>query len=148
MARLACSRDELLVLLATAPGFPVQEGPEAQGPAEVTFRLSAGTPRLIKIPEGAILRDLQTSLVLSEVITTGHASVRSYSLDGKELWRITIPGTTMPTPSAFAANGMLFVGTGAQGGEASRPFFAVRPGASGCGERCPHGVEQGLLHGL
>ena len=37
----------------------------------------------------------------------------------------------MPTPSAFAANGLLFVGTGAQGGEASRPFFAVRPGASG-----------------
>ena len=67
----------------------------------------------------------------TEVVTTGHGSVRSYDLAGKELWRITIPGTTMPTPSAFAANGMLFVGTGAQGGEASRPFFAVRPGASG-----------------
>jgi outer membrane protein assembly factor BamB len=67
----------------------------------------------------------------TEVVTTGHGSVRSYDLDGKELWRITIAGTTMPTPSAFAANGLLFVGTGAQGGDASRPFFAVRPGASG-----------------
>jgi outer membrane protein assembly factor BamB len=42
----------------------------------------------------------------TEVVTTGHGSVRSYDLDGKELWRITIPGTTMPTPSAFAANSM------------------------------------------
>lgn len=72
-----------------------------------------------------------THSLRTEVVTTGHGSVRSYDLDGKELWRITIAGTTMPTPSAFAANGLLFVGTGAQGGEASRPFFAVRPGASG-----------------
>ena len=50
---------------------------------------------------------------------------------GRKLWRITIAGTTMPTPSAFAANGLLYVGTGAQGGDTSRPFFAVRPGASG-----------------
>ena len=37
----------------------------------------------------------------------------------------------MPTPSPFAANGLLYVGTGAQGGSASRPFFAIRPGGSG-----------------
>jgi outer membrane protein assembly factor BamB len=67
----------------------------------------------------------------TEVVVTGHRSVRSYALDGTELWRIVIPGTTMPTPSAFSANGMLYVGTGAQGGDASRPFFAIRPGASG-----------------
>lgn len=67
----------------------------------------------------------------TEVVVTGHRSVRSYALDGTELWRIVIPGTTMPTPSAFSANGLLFVGTGAQGGDASRPFFAIRPGASG-----------------
>ncbi|NQW05464.1 MAG: PQQ-binding-like beta-propeller repeat protein [Acidobacteria bacterium] len=67
----------------------------------------------------------------TEVVTTGHGSVRSYDLDGQELWRITTPGTTMPTPSAFAANGMLFVGTGAQGGDASRPVYAVKPGATG-----------------
>lgn len=67
----------------------------------------------------------------TEVVVTGHRSVRSYGLDGAELWRIVIPGTTMPTPSAFAANGLLFVGTGAQGGDASRPFYAIRPGAAG-----------------
>jgi outer membrane protein assembly factor BamB len=67
----------------------------------------------------------------TEVVVTGHRSVRSYTLGGAELWRIVIPGTTMPTPSAFSANGMLYVGTGAQGGDASRPFFAIRPGASG-----------------
>lgn len=67
----------------------------------------------------------------TEVVVTGHRSVRSYSLTGEELWRIVIPGTTMPTPSAFAVDGMLYVGTGAQGGDASRPFFAIRPGASG-----------------
>lgn len=72
-----------------------------------------------------------THAARTEVVVTGHRSVRSYALDGRELWRIVIPGTTMPTPSAFAANGLLFVGTGAQGGDASRPFFAVRPGASG-----------------
>ena len=72
-----------------------------------------------------------TNPVRTEVVTTGHGSIRSYGLDGKELWRITIPGTTMPTPSAFAIGDMLYVGTGAQGGDASRPFFAIRPGASG-----------------
>lgn len=67
----------------------------------------------------------------TEVVVTGHRSVRSYALDGSELWRIVIPGTTMPTPSAFAVEGMLYVGTGAQGGDASRPFYAIRPGAAG-----------------
>jgi outer membrane protein assembly factor BamB len=37
----------------------------------------------------------------------------------------------MPTPSPLVANGVLYVGTGAQNGEGSRPFFAIRPGASG-----------------
>ncbi len=68
----------------------------------------------------------------TEVVVTGHRSVRSYAPnDGRELWHVVIAGTTMPTPSAFAADGMLYVGTGAQGGDASRPFFAIRPGASG-----------------
>ena len=35
----------------------------------------------------------------TEIVTTGHAMIRSYDLDGKELWRVTIPGITMPTPS-------------------------------------------------
>lgn len=67
----------------------------------------------------------------TEIIATGHGFIVSYGLDGKELWRIALKGITMATPSAFAAGGLLFVGTGAQGDGANRPFFAVRPGASG-----------------
>ena len=65
----------------------------------------------------------------TEIITTGHSHIASYGLDGAELWRIG--NTTMPTPTPLSANGMLYVGTGAQGGDASRPFFAIKPGASG-----------------
>ncbi len=34
----------------------------------------------------------------------------------------------MPTASAMASDGMLYVGTGSQG-DANRPFMAVKPGA-------------------
>ena len=64
----------------------------------------------------------------TEVITTGQGSVVSYDLDGKELWRVR--GMSMPTASPFAANGLLYVGTGSQG-DANRPFYAIRPGANG-----------------
>jgi outer membrane protein assembly factor BamB len=67
----------------------------------------------------------------TEIIATGHGFIVSYDLQGGELWRIALPGITMPTPSAFAADGMLFVGTGSQQDGANRPFFAVKPGASG-----------------
>ena len=36
----------------------------------------------------------------------------------------------MPTASPFAADGLLYVGTGSQG-DANRPFYAIKPGASG-----------------
>lgn len=64
----------------------------------------------------------------TEVVTTGQGSIVSYDLDGKELWRIT--RMTMPTASPFAADGLLYVGTGSQG-DANRPFYAIKPGASG-----------------
>jgi outer membrane protein assembly factor BamB len=64
----------------------------------------------------------------TEIVTTGHAFVISYGLDGTELWRIG--GMSMPTAAPFAANGLLYVGTGSQG-DANRPFMAIRPGASG-----------------
>ena len=67
----------------------------------------------------------------TEIVTTGHGLIRSYDLSGKELWRIVIGGLTMPTPSPLTSNGLLYVGTGAQGGDARRPFFAVKPGGSG-----------------
>jgi outer membrane protein assembly factor BamB len=64
----------------------------------------------------------------TEIVTTGHAMVISYGLDGKELWRIG--GMAMPTASPMAADGLLYVGTGSQG-DANRPFMAVKPGAAG-----------------
>ena len=64
----------------------------------------------------------------TEIITTGHGLVISYGLDGKELWRLG--GMSMPTASPLSADGLLYVGTGSQG-DANRPFFAVKPGASG-----------------
>ena len=67
----------------------------------------------------------------TEIIATGHGFIVSYDLQGRELWRIALTGITMPTPSAFASGGLLFVGTGSQQDGANRPFFAVRPGASG-----------------
>jgi len=66
----------------------------------------------------------------TEIVTSGHAMIASYdAADGKELWRIT--GASMPTASALAANGLLYVGTGAQAGDGNRPFWAVKPGATG-----------------
>lgn len=65
----------------------------------------------------------------TEIVTTGHGFVMSYGLDGTELWRIA--RTTMPTASPLSSANLLYVGTGAQGGDASRPFFAVKAGAKG-----------------
>lgn len=64
----------------------------------------------------------------TEIVTTGHGFVISYDLQGKELWRAG--GMAMPTASPVAAHGLLFVGSGSQG-DANRPLFAVKPGASG-----------------
>lgn len=64
----------------------------------------------------------------TEIVTTGHASVISYDVNGAEVWRVN--GMSMPTASPFAADGLLYVGTGSQG-DANRPFLAIRPGASG-----------------
>lgn len=72
-----------------------------------------------------------TNSLRTELIVTGHGFILSYDLDGRELWRISLSGVTMPTPSAFAAGNLLFVGTGSQQDGANRPFFAIRPGASG-----------------
>ncbi|MBI3404663.1 MAG: PQQ-binding-like beta-propeller repeat protein, partial [Acidobacteria bacterium] len=64
----------------------------------------------------------------TEIITAGHGLIASYDLSGKELWRIS--KMPIPTPSALAWNGMLYIGVGSQG-DANRPFFAIKPGASG-----------------
>ena len=64
----------------------------------------------------------------TEIVTTGHGFVISYDLQGKELWRVG--GMSMPTASPISRHGLLYVGTGSQG-DANRPFFAIKPGASG-----------------
>lgn len=64
----------------------------------------------------------------TEIVTIGKGMTVSYSLDGKELWRLR--GMTQATPTPVAGGGLLFVGSGSQG-ESSRPLFAIKPGASG-----------------
>ena len=64
----------------------------------------------------------------TEIVTIGHGMVISYGVDGSELWRLG--GMAMPTASALAWDGMLYVGSGSQG-DANRPFMAVKPGAAG-----------------
>ena len=64
----------------------------------------------------------------TEIVTTQMGAAISYGLDGRELWRAG--GMPMPTASAFAADGLLYVGSGSQG-DANRPLLAIRPGASG-----------------
>ena len=64
----------------------------------------------------------------TEIVTIGKGTVVSYSLDGKELWRLA--GMTQATPSPVAGDGLLYVGSGSQG-ETGRPVFAIKPGASG-----------------
>jgi outer membrane protein assembly factor BamB len=64
----------------------------------------------------------------TEIVTVGRRHVVSYSLEGRELWRLA--GFTQATPSPVSDSGLLYVGSGSQG-ETNRPMFAVRPGASG-----------------
>jgi outer membrane protein assembly factor BamB len=64
----------------------------------------------------------------TEIVTIGRGFAISYDLDGKELWRAK--GFRQSTPSPVIAGGLLYIGSGSQG-EANRPLFAIRPGASG-----------------
>jgi outer membrane protein assembly factor BamB len=64
----------------------------------------------------------------TEIVTIGRAMAMSYGVDGRELWRLG--GLTQANPTPTAGDGLLYVATGSQG-EANRPLFAVKPGASG-----------------
>ncbi len=70
-----------------------------------------------------------TNRVRTEIVTIGQGAVISYGLDGTELWRLQGVGHSSPSP--LAIGDLLYLGTGAQNGDARRPFFAIRPGASG-----------------
>jgi outer membrane protein assembly factor BamB len=69
-----------------------------------------------------------THAARTEIVAIGTGMTISYSLDGKELWRLK--GATQANPTPVEGDGMLYIGTGSQG-EANRPLFAVKPGASG-----------------
>jgi outer membrane protein assembly factor BamB len=114
-----------------------QDSEEASFLTALDARTGAEVWRTPRTYDGFLKSSWSTPLVWAhpgrtELVTTGHGMIRGYSVDaGKELWRVTIPGITMPTPSPLVWKDTLYVGTGAQNGEASRPFFAIRPGAAG-----------------
>ena len=65
----------------------------------------------------------------TELVTTGSDRVRSYDLEGRELWSFR-GMNSISIPQPFAAGGLLYVMSGYVG-DAVRPVYAVRPGAAG-----------------
>ena len=64
-----------------------------------------------------------------ELVTAGSDQVRSYDLDGRELWNFRgLNSISIPQP--FSADGLLYVTSGYVG-DAVRPVYAIRPGAAG-----------------
>jgi outer membrane protein assembly factor BamB len=65
----------------------------------------------------------------TEIVTAGTRKVRSYDLNGKELWEFTgMSSISIPTP--FSKYGLVYIASGYVG-DAHRPVYAVRPGANG-----------------
>jgi outer membrane protein assembly factor BamB len=65
----------------------------------------------------------------TELVTAGSGQVRSYNLDGKELWHFSgLNSIAIPQP--FSEHGLLYVTSGYLGDEV-KPVFAIRPGAAG-----------------
>jgi outer membrane protein assembly factor BamB len=65
----------------------------------------------------------------TEIVTNGSDRVRSYDLEGRQLWELKGMSTlTIPTP--FAAGGWLYMSSGYLG-DPNRPALAIRPGAAG-----------------
>ena len=67
--------------------------------------------------------------VRTEIVTASTNRVRSYDLDGRMLWELQ-GMTILATPSPFAAHGLVYISSGYPG-QAPRPVYAIRPGASG-----------------
>jgi len=65
----------------------------------------------------------------TEVVAAGDLRIRSFDLDGRLLWELKgLSTNTTPTP--FAADGLLYVSSGAPV-RPVRPVYAIRPGAIG-----------------
>ena len=69
--------------------------------------------------------DLRTELVVA-----GKKRNRGYSLDGKLLWEFNGRMSNLVIPSPFVAHGLCYIASGYIG-DAHRPTFAIRPGATG-----------------
>lgn len=74
----------------------------------------------------------------TEIVVPGKSLNRSYSLDGKVLWEFDGKMSNLVIPSPFAARGMCFIASGYVG-DAHRPTFAIKPGASGDISKKPDG---------
>ena len=66
----------------------------------------------------------------TEIVVPGQRVNRSYSLDGEELWSFDGNMSILVIPSPFAAHGLCYISSGYIG-DAHRPTFAMRPGATG-----------------
>ena len=66
----------------------------------------------------------------TELVVPGLNRNRSYSLSGEVLWQFDGDMSSLVIPSPFAAHGMVYVASGYVG-DAHRPTFAIKPGASG-----------------
>lgn len=65
----------------------------------------------------------------TEIVTTGSRQVRAYDMNGTLKWQLS-GMTSLQVPTPFAKLGLLFVNSGFLG-DAFRPVYAIRPGASG-----------------
>lgn len=65
----------------------------------------------------------------TEIITTASKKVRSYDTNGTLLWEIA-GLTSIHAATPFAAGGLLYISSGYPG-DAVRPVYAIRPGATG-----------------
>jgi outer membrane protein assembly factor BamB len=66
----------------------------------------------------------------TEIVTCGKRKNRGYDFSGKLLWEFDGRMSNLVIPSPFAAHGPLYIASGYVG-DAKRPVFAVKPGASG-----------------
>jgi len=64
-----------------------------------------------------------------EIVTSGTAGVRSYTPDGTLKWELK-GMSSIANPTPFTKHGLLYISSGYPG-DALRPVYAIRPGASG-----------------
>ncbi len=68
--------------------------------------------------------------VRTEIVVNGKIRNRAYDLAGQEVWSFDGRMSNLVIPSPFAAQGLLYITSGYVG-DAQRPVWAVRPGATG-----------------